>query len=263
MATTRLTNVSAAFMYKEPKFGSESTTQTLMGEEVEILETSGEWVNVHQHDGYSGWISKYFLAEKPPGWDDHPRFSSKSLITWIYQSPDIAATTIRDMTLLSSLPILQHLDGWVQLLLPDGNQGWVLDDPRFQPKSADPEGLMETALRFMGIQYFWGGRSPKGFDCSGFVQSVFALNGFQLPRDAYMQAEIGKRVSDDLTQWKAGDLIFFSEKPQRVTHVALSLGEGDFIHASSYVRLNSMNPAHEDIYIGRYASIYTKTMRVL
>lgn len=258
-----LTNVSVAYMYKEPTYGCEGTSQSLLGEEVEILEEKAHWRRIKQHDAYTGWISKYFLTEKPRDWDKYPKFTPKAQIAWIYQSPDLQSSTIRDMTFLSAIPVVKHADGWVNVLLPDGQTGWMVNDPAFHSRDQDVEQIMETAFKFLGIQYFWGGRSPKGFDCSGFVQTVFALNGMQLPRDAYMQAELGEPVDNDFSQWSPGDLLFFSETPDRVTHVAISLGDGDFIHASGYVRINSMNPEHKDIYIERYATIFTKTMRVL
>ena len=159
--------------------------------------------------------------------------------------------------------MLDQKGGWVQLLLPDGVKGWVKSCPRTVLDSVDMERLIQTAFGFQGIQYYWGGRSPKGFDCSGFAQTVYGLNGFQLPRDAYQQATVGTRVDDDFLSWDVGDLIFFSERGDKITHVAISLGKGDFIHASGFVKLNSLNPDHADLYLEKYTNIFTKTMRVI
>jgi len=263
LTQTMLTNVSVAFIYREAKFGSETISQSLLGEEVTVLKSEGEWRYIRQHDDYEGWIGVNFLCEKPASWDDHERFTPKSQISWIHQSPDRASATFRDITLLSSLPVIDHQSGWVKLLLPDGLVGWMEDNPAHIPSNMDLERLLATALQFLGIQYFWGGRSPKGFDCSGFIQSIFNLNGLQLPRDAYLQAEMGEQISDNYETWEVGDLIFFSERPAKITHVALSLGAGDFIHASGFVKLNSINPLHADLYIEKYAKIFTKTMRVI
>ncbi len=261
LALTMLTNVSIAFIYKEPRFGSETVSQTYMAEKLEVLEEQGEWIHVRLEDGYKGWIARFFVVAIPDDWDAGNLFYPAAQISSVYQNPDRQSTALRDVTTLSGLPVLKQQDGWVQLRLPDNIRGWVEDYPRVPRKEMDVELLVQTAFDFLGIQYFWGGRSPKGFDCSGFTQACFNLNGIQLPRDAYQQAEVGEQISDDYKQWKTGDLIFFSERPEKITHVAISLGNGDFIHASGFVKLNSLNPDHKDLYIEKYAKIYTKATR--
>lgn len=263
MANTVLTNVSVAFIYRGAGFSSETISQTFLAEILHVLNEEKDWLQVRQEDGYEGWIARFFVVDTPEQWDKHDFFSSASPVSWIYQNPDIQSTTLRDMTVLSSLPILDHLNGWVQVLLPDGGKGWVEDKPGHSAKSLDVEQLVSTASGFLGIQYFWGGKTPKGFDCSGFVQTCFQLNGVELPRDAYQQAEIGERVGDDYHEWQTGDLIFFSERPEKITHVAIYLGDGDYIHASGFVKINSLNQDHTDLYIDKYAKIFTKTMRPL
>lgn len=263
MALQMLTNVSIASVYREATFRSETTSQTHLGETLEVLEEQSDWVRVRQEDAYEGWVAKFFLVPKPENWDEHNFYYGGKAIAWIHQSPDHQSATIRDITLLSKLPALDFQEGWVQVLLPDGVKAWVENNPRQLVAKTDVEQLLRTAFSFQGIQYFWGGRSPKGFDCSGFVQTTFRLNGLQLPRDAYQQAEVGDQVDDDFNNWQVGDLIFFTERNNRITHVAISLGEGDFIHASGFVKINSVNPAHEDLYHERYSKIFTKTMRIL
>ncbi len=263
MAEKLLTNVSIAFIYREAKYTSETISQTHLAETLEVLEDQGDWIRVRQEDQYEGWVARSFVVEKPVNWTDHDFFYSADLISWIYQSPDLQSTTIRDVTMLSGLPVLEHRHGWVQILLPDGLTGWVIDHPRSLIGAIDIEQLVQTAFSFLGIQYFWGGRSPKGFDCSGFTQTCFGINGIKLPRDAYQQAETGQAVEADYESWQVGDLIFFSEKPNKITHVAISLGEGAFIHASGFVKLNSINPDHTDLYIEKYAKIFTKTIRII
>lgn len=261
MAREVLTNVSIAFVYREAKFSSETISQTWLAENLAVLDEQQGWLKVRQEDGYEGWVADSFVVEKPSDWDDHDFFYPAAAIAWIYQNPDRQSTTLRDITILSGLPALEYSKGWVRVLLPDGTRGWLKDNPRQVPQSMDVEQLVRTAFSFLGIQYFWGGKSPKGFDCSGFTQTCFHLNGALLPRDAYQQAEVGEQLGDDFHTWQAGDLIFFSERPEKITHVAISLGNGDFIHASGYVKLNSLNPDHADLYIEKYAWIYTKAMR--
>jgi cell wall-associated NlpC family hydrolase len=86
----------------------------------------------------------------------------------------------------------------------------------------------------------WGGRTFLGIDCSGFTQLVYKLNGVQLPRDAYQQAELGEFVVF-LDQAKVGDLAFFVNDADKVTHVGLLLGDGKVIHASGKVRIDKID----------------------
>ncbi len=263
MALQLLTNVSIAFIYRDATFKSETISQTYLGETLNVLEERDDWLRVGQEDGYEGWVGRFFVVEKPVAWEEHTFYHHGNQVSWIFQSPDNQSNSLRDITLLSSLPILDQFEGWVQVLLPDGVKGWVQNQNRVLPTSVDLEQLVQSAFSFQGIQYQWGGRSPKGFDCSGFVQTVFGLHGFQLPRDAYLQAEVGTKVDDDYSNWEVGDLIFFAQHTKKISHVGLSLGEGDFIHASGYVKLNSLNPDHTDLYLPKYGKIFTRTMRVL
>jgi len=92
--------------------------------------------------------------------------------------------------------------------------------------------LVTTALGLRGIQYRNGGSEPThGFDCSGFVQWVFAQHGTALPRETRGQYEMGKKVDDDEVQ--PGDLVFFETVSKGPSHVGIALGGGEFVHAPS------------------------------
>ena len=263
MALQMLTNVSVAFIYQEASFKSESTSQTYLAESLEILDDQEHWILIRQEDGYEGWVARFFVVDKPENWNGHNFYHHGAPISWVYQSPDRQSETIRDITLLSKLPVLEYQGAWVKVLLPDGLSGWVENNPRIPVASPDIEQVIQTAFAFLGTQYSWGGRSPKGFDCSGFVQTCFLLNGVQLPRDARQQALVGKPVDDAFNLWAVGDLIFFTERSENITHVAISLGNGDFIHSSGFVKLNSLNPENTSLYFEKYSKFFTKTIRIL
>ncbi len=95
---------------------------------------------------------------------------------------------------------------------------------------AEPEAVAATALNaFAGTPYMWGGVTPWGADCSGFVQTVFALHGVALLRDASQQATLGEAADGQ----RPGDLMFFSEREDgRITHVAIALGGEAFAHVA-------------------------------
>jgi cell wall-associated NlpC family hydrolase len=92
------------------------------------------------------------------------------------------------------------------------------------------EGVVSTAMHLLGTRYRNGGSSPDGFDCSGFVQYVFAQQGVLMPRTVEEQAHYGLRVEDDL---RAGDLVFFHTSGSGPSHVGIALDNTRFVHAPS------------------------------
>lgn len=90
--------------------------------------------------------------------------------------------------------------------------------------------LTRSAMRFVGVPYVFGGTSTSGFDCSGYVQHVFALLGVRLPRTADSQFYAGRSTGG---QMLAGDLVFFQTYEPGPSHVGIYLGGGKFVHASS------------------------------
>jgi cell wall-associated NlpC family hydrolase len=90
--------------------------------------------------------------------------------------------------------------------------------------------LTRSALRFLGTPYVFGGTSGYGFDCSGYVQHVYAMLGVHLPRTADAQYYAGSRTVGGV---KTGDLVFFQTYEPGPSHVGIYLGHGHFAHASS------------------------------
>ncbi|MCL6452802.1 MAG: C40 family peptidase [Alicyclobacillus sp.] len=104
--------------------------------------------------------------------------------------------------------------------------------------SAKAAAIIATAKSLLGVPYLWGGNTPAGFDCSGFVQYVFAKNGITLPRESHDQATVGTPVAESDLQ--PGDLLFFSNTDadaslyaNHVTHVGIYIGNGAMIESSS------------------------------
>ena len=115
--------------------------------------------------------------------------------------------------------------------------------------------ILETAKTFLGVPYLWAGTSIKGVDCSGFSKSVYFLNGYMLLRNASQQYKTGDPidVSEGLDNLQPADLVFFGreateDKPERISHVAIYMGDGKIIHSSQLVRINSLIEGEPDYY---------------
>jgi peptidoglycan DL-endopeptidase CwlO len=100
------------------------------------------------------------------------------------------------------------------------------------PESIPQADVIATAMALRGTPYRNGGTEPSGgFDCSGFVQWVFAQHGTSLPRETREQYDEGRKVHRDEVQ--AGDLVFFQTVSRGPSHVGIALGAGQFVHAPS------------------------------
>jgi cell wall-associated NlpC family hydrolase len=139
-------------------------------------------------------------------------------------------------------------DGIVGLITANTLNKAYLKNPRTYKVNA----LIATAEKYLGVPYQWGGESPiTGFDCSGFVQYVFAQYGITLPRVSRAQYTMGTAIN--FTDLQPGDLIFFSmEMNQIVNHVGIYIGNGQFINASCSkgVTIYPIGPYWESVEFG-------------
>ena len=201
-------------------------SQLLRGHHAELLERDGVWLRLRGVDGYPGWCHVGYVhlvndtsdgVSLRSAWSDERRMS-------------LGCTVRRPDGSQMSFPLgaLLDADDVVVAGLAMNNRG------RARYFAPEPSLLTRRALElFAGTPYLWGGVTPWGADCSGFVQTLFALHGVQLPRDAWQQGERGTVASDEAGELRPADLLFFSDRDDaRITHVALSLGEGRVAHCA-------------------------------
>lgn len=117
----------------------------------------------------------------------------------------------------------------------------------------DADTLIKSAMGFIGVAYRFGGTTPRGFDCSGFMQYVFrqafAVN---LPRTSAQQATVGSHVSRANLQ--AGDMVFFRTAGRRISHVGMYVGNDRFIHAPRTGKRIEVTSLSNRYWSARYAT---------
>lgn len=210
-------------LHGEPRIASQMISQQLAGHRLSVLDEEGDWACVRGADEYEGWMHTGFLVRSP---------SSAAGARQSRTTPRISLGCTTRSTGAGgsgrSLPLRA-------ILSPDempttGETIDADDRPRRFPLS--PDAIVASAQRFFeGTSYVWGGVTPWGADCSGLVQSVFALHGLQLPRDAWQQAERGEEAGRDIGELRAADLLFFSDREDgRVTHVGIGMGGARMVH---------------------------------
>lgn len=108
--------------------------------------------------------------------------------------------------------------------------------PNSPAASSRAAQLLSIANSYVGVKYTWGGNTPsEGFDCSGFTKYIFAKQGIALPRTSREQARVGQHIPADFGAMVPGDLMFFAEPGQAVSHVAIYVGDGRIIHSAGSV----------------------------
>lgn len=141
----------------------------------------------------------------------------------------------------------------------------VLAKSTTKVSATSPSRVLPTAERYLGVPYRWGGTSPKtGFDCSGFVQYVFAKHGTRLPRTSREQAASGQRVRPVWSSLRPGDLVMFAEPGRRISHVAIYAGRRRIIHATGSgrkVRFDALDTKRGRWYAGRLVAARRVSLR--
>jgi hypothetical protein len=232
-----LVRSAAAPFLASPLVSAPIVSQAVLGQRLAVLRYAGRWAHCRSEDGYLGWVHRGYLQ----------RMTEAEATEWEVGSGGELCFSLgalvrgEDDEVLAQLPwgarVVREADGSVRL--PDGGRGSVAGEvvPVAElPVRFPAEGgaLVGTAAHWIAAPYLWGGITPAGVDCSGLAQAVYRAHGFLLPRDSDLQAMAGVEVDPgpDFAALLPGDLLFFAEEADRVTHVALSRGGSRIIHAS-------------------------------
>lgn len=213
-------------------------SQLLFGESYKIVENTSDsrYMRIEaEHDGYLGWLDAKQHTEISEEYFNLLRTSS--LVLTADLTSEVLCNQKRLSVLAGSrLPFFDN--GYFSIAdLHYRLEGDVIHVSNSAFKIEDK--ILQIASFYLGVPYLWGGRTPFGIDCSGFVQQVFRFFGYALKRDAYMQAEEGKSVPFHTLQ--PADLLFFENNDGRIVHVGIAVGEGKIIHASGEVRMDRVD----------------------
>lgn len=115
---------------------------------------------------------------------------------------------------------------------PSGS-GSATTSGRTTVSSAAASAALRTGDQYLGVPYEWGGSTPNGFDCSGFVQYVYRKQGVELPRTSRQMAGAGRSVAPFIDALEPGDLMLFAGSNGVINHVAMYAGDGRILHSSS------------------------------
>ncbi|MFD2595271.1 C40 family peptidase [Sphingobacterium griseoflavum] len=261
-----LINLSVANLRTQPSHAAEMATQVLLGTAVDILQKQGGDFRVRTPEGYIAWVPTSSVSPKTENelrnWIDGHRIIYTNEFGKSLSAPDRKSLRVSDLVYGNILALLGEDKQFYHVAYPDGRQAFVPKDEavRFdewlKSRSPSAENVLNSAKSMLGLPYLWGGTSVKGVDCSGFTKTSYFMNGLVIPRDASQQVLHGQPVDildsvgnfdaeKALKNLKPADLLFFAggknrSSHARVTHVALYLGNGQFIHAAGTVRINSM-----------------------
>ena len=245
--------LSIATLRTEPKHSAEMATQGIMGAPVKVLQKADDWYRVQMADDYIAYVPESSLSFKSEAQMKAWRKAKRYIVT-AYDSRLVTEAhgdvTVSDLVMGNILEYKAAQGGWLKLATPDGRVGWVdaadvAELSQWSQQGFSAAQIEKTACRMMGSSYLWGGTSTKVTDCSGLTKVAYLSNGIILQRDASQQALTGKimKKGTDWHQFETGDLLFFgNEKTGRVTHVGIYLRDGNYIHCSGQVKINSLDP---------------------
>lgn len=257
-----IVNVSVCNMRVAPDYNAGMATQGLLGMPLRIIKEDN-WLQVESPDGYISWVQPRSVfrvtREELSLWNAEPQLIVTAPFSVVYSQPKRDSQVVGDAVATNRLKYLGIRGAYYKVLFPDRRIGyiWKKDTDTIahwrQKLRTDIVAIFRTARSFVGYPYMWGGMSPKGMDCSGFIRTVLLMHDIIIPRDASQMARKGKHINIDcnFTNLIPGDLLFFGKKasimePAKVSHVAFYMGHKRIIHSLGMVRIASLDPYDSD-----------------
>jgi len=220
-------NLSIIPIRSESSDKSEQVSQIIYGEVFSILDKTHKWSKIKlNYDNYTGWVDNKQFVE----------ITDKEFNSIISETPVYSYDLVEFVENLNheliSIPIGSTLNGLK--ILNHKYDGNTISGKKERAQ------IISSAIRFLNSPYLWGGRTPFGIDCSGFVQMVYKLNGYKLERDSHQQSKLGSPLSF-IEESEPGDLAFFDNEEGKITHVGIIMENNKIIHSSGKVRIDGID----------------------
>ena len=238
-------------MHRRSTDTSDVVSQAILGTNVRLLKkernADGQvWFEVETPDSYKGWLISTALEFLKPGAKPYASagkvFVVSALLANAYREPDVTKRKpVKVAPVSAVLEVVGEKDErWLEVKLPCGTRAWIQrgdGDIREAPWSwprLPVEDMVALSKRFLGLPYYWGGTSPLGLDCSGFVQLIYKMAGLPILRDADIQFEGSRLAEVPAGDERAGDLVFFGSSKDKIGHVGMMVNSEEFINATTW-----------------------------
>ena len=233
---------SYANIYSKPSFSSEMVTQALFFEKLSVISEKGNWAEISQWDGYRGYVHKFYISEEFifDGLD----IVIKERCIPLYSKPDLMDVALL-IPFASKLKSKKETDDVFSLSI-ESNSFYYTPIIETDSKSIR-KNIIDYCKNLIGSPYLWGGKSPFGYDCSGFVQSIFRSVGIEIERDTGDQIKNKSMTSIEIEDACPGDLIFFNLDGDNVDHVGIFNKDNTIFHCSGQVKKQSLNDSSQRI----------------
>ena len=243
MTNYKIINSEVVSLYNNSTFKSEITSQCLIWEKVELVDTIDNWFKVKQCDDYKGYIHKDCLVDLN---SKHIELLSDKR-KWFFVKDRLVEINLLNgnsksfLSFGTLIPVIDKIDKSSCLILMPDNSKYIINSKSILSYSDNQtfNDLISIAKNNLGTPYFWGGRSGFGFDCSGFIQHLYKFIKIKLPRDCKEQVE-SEELYEVKSSYYPGDLIYFY-KEGKVNHVGMFVNYHEFIHSSGSVKINSID----------------------
>jgi len=269
---------SVVNLRQNPNTSSKILAQLVRDTKVIVIGSEGNWCNVTYND-ITGWVHGDYIKV-------HDLAAGVGTVTGsvvnVRSKPDINSEVLTKVKKGERFEYYEKKEDWYRISIAEGRYGWINaayfdtvtkaasrgQSDKASMAAADDSGqneapaevsadiraqIVEYAKKFLGVKYVYGGSTPKGFDCSGFVKYVFDHFNISLPRSSRDMGNGGTAIKKD--ELLPGDLVFFDTNGglNGINHVGIYIGGGKFIHASSSIgRKVTITSLNDSFYVKTY-----------
>lgn len=243
-----MTNEPTVIIYEEPRLGAHIQDILRYGLPVIVTREQNEWSYIEFYES-KGWVLKKQLLEV----ENDPRLLSNAIVgvrgAYLFDVADTEWGPFLYLPFETEIQVIKELpqahNRWLMIKLQDGREGYVQrNQVVFNPQILTMSEMVEFSKQFLGTNFLWGGTTPFGFDCSGFVRMLYRHLGIALFRNSNQMSEDTRFAEIPIDEAQAGDLIFFKSALGRVVHVGMMINGSEFIHSftkeATYVTVNSL-----------------------